>query len=95
MHLQPGEWDPTQNLPLITVEFLLDENITHFEVERTALSEICAYTGGFIFFIYIITKFLIGWIAEQNLTRRIVKRVFLYDGIYSGESSKSKVFNEN
>lgn len=82
-------------MPLLTVEFLLDENSTHFEVERTALSEILAFTGGFMFFIYAVTKLLIGWISEQNFTRRIVKRVFLFDGAFSGETSKSKVLNEN
>jgi hypothetical protein len=61
-------------------------------VERQALSEICAYTGGMMFFIYALTKFLIGWITEQQLTRRLVQRLYIFDSqnasLCGGNSNK-------
>lgn len=84
-HLQPGVPDVSMNLPLLTAEFLLDENVTIFEVERSALSDVCALTGGMMFFIYIIVKVLVGKICEQNFVRRIIQRVFVYDDQFLGD----------
>ena len=78
-HLQPGVPDPSINLPLMTIEFLLDEGIHHFEVERMSLHDICAWTGGLMFFVYAIVKVAIAKICEQNFMRKVIKRVFLYD----------------
>ena len=83
--LQPGIYDINVNLPLITVEFLLDENIMHYRVERQSLHDICAWTGGLMFFVYVIVKLFIGKICEQNYVRKIIKRVFVYDDTYLGD----------
>lgn len=90
-HLQPGEYEPTMNLPLLTVEFLLDENINHVQVSTVyfALSEVCAFTGGLMFFVWALTRFSIGWITEQAFTRRLVQRLYaVYLGSQSGDIKK-------
>ena len=62
----------SMNLPLITCEFLLDENILHVEVTRMALHDICAWTGGLTAFIYILVKLFVGRFCEANFIRRVV-----------------------
>lgn len=78
------------NLPLITVEFLLDENINHVQVSNVvfALSEVCALTGGMMFFVWGLTKFVIGWITEQAFTRRLIQRLYVFDSANGGENKK-------
>ena len=80
------------NLPLITVEYLLDENIDHYLVERQALQDICALTGGLMFFIFGITKLCVGQLTEASFMRKIIKRVFIFDDLtISAESRSNKV----
>ena len=89
-HLELGAPNSQANNPLLSLEFLLDENKTFYSRQVQCLTDVLSNTGGLMTFIFAALSILLGPIQEHLFHTSIMRRIFFvnYTNQASGQSVK-------